>query len=554
MRNPKALAIAVTFVTAAACGSGGGGGDDAPPTLVIKPFDAVLTVGPGAPATQAYTATLVGSDGSVLEDVTADTSFTVDLQGLGDFAGPTFTATGVRGGRAIVTGSHGDTTTQANLTVRFQQVIVTPGTPADAPDHFGGAADPNLAPTWAYPENGVLVPPNLTLLDYQWNAAGGADLFELHFQNDLTDILVYTSTPSYQADLAGWGGLAYTNRGADVPIQLRATIYAGGGVGTAAPMQIGFAEQDVAGGIYYWAASSQAIIRFDFGNPTQLPEEFYTAAMAGGRCVSCHVVSRDGTKMALNLYVEADPYGSGILDIASRTLIADNNYKAVFQTYSPDGGRMVTSWNGVLSLRDGSTAADLGPVPTGGFATQPDWSVDGSRLTYVTAPGGNDRAFTSGAIVTQSWDGTAFGPVETIVPAGVENNFKPTFAPDGSWIVFNKSTGDSDVDPDARLVAVRVSDHQVVELDRASGPTGSMDSWARWSPFVQTWRGGTLMWFTFSSSRAYGNRLPAGRPQIWMTAFDPANPTDPAFPPLWVPFQDMATGNHIAQWTTRIIE
>ena len=48
----------------------------------------------------------------------------------------------------------------------------------------------------------------------------------------------------------------------------------------------------------------------------------------------------------------------------------------------------------------------------------------------------------------------------------------------------------------------------------------------------------------------------AGRPQIWMAAFFPdraANAQDPSAPSFWLPFQDIATSNHIAQWTEQII-
>jgi hypothetical protein len=73
---------------------------------------------------------------------------------------------------------------------------------------------------------------------------------------------------------------------------------------------------------------------------------------------------------------------------------------------------------------------------------------------------------------------------------------------------------------------------------------------------AQNYRGKKLMWLTFSSRRAYGLHLPAGQTaQIWMVAFDPdaaAKGQDPSFPAFWLPFQDMASGNHIAQWVTTV--
>ena len=53
------------------------------------------------------------------------------------------------------------------------------------------------------------------------------------------------------------------------------------------------------------------------------------------------------------------------------------------------------------------------------------------------------------------------------------------------------------------------------------------------------------------------NRLAAGTtPQIWMAAFDPEaakQGKDASFPGFWLPFQDIASGNHIAQWVTRVV-
>jgi hypothetical protein len=80
---------------------------------------------------------------------------------------------------------------------------------------------------------------------------------------------------------------------------------------------------------------------------------------------------------------------------------------------------------------------------------------------------------------------------------------------------------------------------------------------------VQTYKGGTILWLTFSSTRDYGTRLvnsvrdPKGRnPQIWMAAIDPAKLAaglDPSYPAFRLPFQDLATNNHIAQWTEKAV-
>jgi hypothetical protein len=64
------------------------------------------------------------------------------------------------------------------------------------------------------------------------------------------------------------------------------------------------------------------------------------------------------------------------------------------------------------------------------------------------------------------------------------------------------------------------------------------------------------MWVTFSSRRDYGLRLAGtNRAQIWMAAIDPAKAelTDPSHAAFWLPFQDIKTGNHIAQWAETVV-
>ena len=50
--------------------------------------------------------------------------------------------------------------------------------------------------------------------------------------------------------------------------------------------------------------------------------------------------------------------------------------------------------------------------------------------------------------------------------------------------------------------------------------------------------------------RAFGVRSAAGaRPQLWMAAFFPDRASgERSSPAFRLPFQDLATGNHIAQW------
>ncbi len=117
------------------------------------------------------------------------------------------------------------------------------------------------------------------------------------------------------------------------------------------------------------------------------------------------------------------------------------------------------------------------------------------------------------------------------------------------------------------MVDTGLPTHSAVALANANrrGPTDTVsnltNSWPRVSPFTSHVGGRLVYWVTFSSNRNCGVRLVGqDRLQLWMVAVavpDGEMPTplmgDPSFSPFWLPFQDIATGNHIAQWTRTIV-
>jgi hypothetical protein len=60
-----------------------------------------------------------------------------------------------------------------------------------------------------------------------------------------------------------------------------------------------------------------------------------------------------------------------------------------------------------------------------------------------------------------------------------------------------------------------------------------------------------------SSKRNFGVRLVnQARPQIWMSPFFPDQAqmsVDPSGAPFRLPFQDITSDNHIAQWTEKVV-
>ena len=177
-----------------------------------------------------------------------------------------------------------------------------------------------------------------------------------------------------------------------------------------------------------------------------------------------------------------------------------------------------------------------------------------------------------------TYDGADWSGSAVIVPnESGKNRYYPSFSPDGSLLIFNESqcnsgeTGsecDADADPTSSLWIVPAAPGNTpVRLDNANAPgvadqgqTDLTNSFPKWSPFVfrrNQEQGARLEWLTFSSRRKYGLRSPNGGDMlIWMVAVEPDKALageDPSSAAFAIPYQDLDTSNHIAQWTERII-
>jgi hypothetical protein len=98
------------------------------------------------------------------------------------------------------------------------------------------------------------------------------------------------------------------------------------------------------------------------------------------------------------------------------------------------------------------------------------------------------------------------------------------------------------------------------------GDSALMDTYPKPAPFMISHRGKSIGWFTVGSQRRAGLRKsfphgsvvgdPASQALLWMFALD-AGATragqDGSYPGFFLPFQDLTTSNHMAQWTQRIV-
>ena len=441
-----------------------------------------------------------------------------------------------------------------------------------------------------------------------------------------------------------WDYIAQSNKGGDpVDIIVRATDANGSCVATSqTKVSISFAEEDLNGGVYYWqsvaigAASGAAggIFRYDFGKRGQTPEAFLAPipGTTNNRCIGCHFLSRDGVKMT---YGNDDPDADDeytdlkttLMDVATKTAAALN--QPGFQALAPDHSLVVASdgikkLTNAFKLFDGNTGGAAAPATvSSGSArgTQPDYSADGTKVVFVqpanftfSPMGGykengiDDNHFTGGSLFTMSANGTTFGTPQPLLMSSGENNYYPAFSPDGNFVIFNRvplsgnagdcvnttttagsCPNDSFSNMNARIFLMPAAGGTPVDLANINGTTPLENSWPRFAPTVQNYKGHQIAWITFASTRDYGDvvrntAMVSGvpqhlcyppespenasgnknviedpsclQPQLWMAAIDltaAAGGVDSSFPAFWLPFQDAKAHNHIAQWVVQLV-
>jgi hypothetical protein len=557
--------------------------DDARATLSIDPAASEL-VHDGVGGMQTFSATLTYPDG-VTRDVSGETAFAIS--GVdGRFTYNTVTVFGA--GRAVIEARWNDKVTTAELIAKLDVVRVDPGLSPSAPELFGGASDLSRAPVTVYPAAGIVMPRNLGGFETHWIDSSDNDTFEVSLRGEYARFRLYVpggnglASAGPHASWAEFGGSewdAVTAGGNEVEYQVRGVRAANPQwVGTGPVRRVVVTNETMEGAIYYWSsplpieapcAGTCGIFRHDMTQPGSAPEEYLTNNQTNGRCVGCHVLSRDGNHMAVTYHNGTDPISATLLDVPSRSLQAEQS-RWGFGTFTPDGSQFLSVEEGKIVVRSTVDQAVLATMVSAGQATQPDLSPDGAKLVYVR-PGVfmEDWRFDKASVYVRSYDQAtgSFGPEQPLVVAsgGNENNYYPSWSPDGQWILFNRGTGSAYNDTQASVWVVK-ADGSLPPVPLSSGnlSNGLTNSWPRWAPFAQT--SGAIaepmFWITVSSKRDVGVRLiNRGRaeddkvPQLWMFPFYPerASSGDPSVAAFRLPFQEFTLRNHIAQWTERIV-
>lgn len=403
-------------------------------------------------------------------------------------------------------------------------IVQCPGCPAfpglgtDASSACGTMAqDPQLV----YPPDQVLLPPNMNVIEVQFQPGANNSLFEIDFENAVTDVRLetqcnpITSTRgaatggcSFDLDPTDWNDVAMQNAGGDpVTVTVRGAPADLSCVAGSNSRQIKFAAQPLMGGIYYWqsmtvngvAGKTGGIFRKDFGNQDPTPEPFLTPTAQSNKCVGCHYLSRDGAKMVVGTddADSDDELGDDhffLYDVATRAPTMLMNAKGFAAWRGSDHGEFACSDGaGMANMPellqfDGTTgqagtAATFGSVAglTGKRVTNPDWSADGS-MVYFTATTAITGVMTTAGTYNNKDDihgengsiwqvpvtatGTFGTPAEIVTPGtATENDYYPSISPDGTSLIFDRAVGtagnlaslDSYNNPGAALYAMTVS-------------------------------------------------------------------------------------------------
>ena len=574
-------------------------------TMRIDPADSTITVQRGQSASVPFRA-FATMEGSATEvDITSRTVFYVpDNYLVGSFpadGSPTFTTRlpvaatdppqrgGVLTVQAQAANSQGPiTTVTTTLTVKIVDVIqpaagtpaATPDIPADPGSVFQGTEDTTLAPTLVYPNDGVLLPPNLGTFEIHFlPGAQPNELYEISLQSTFSDERFYTrcyADPTQfvggacvqELDAATVNILFESNRGQDaIQLSVRGANEAGQ-FGQAAQASIQIASDSVNGAVYYWTASSPPrIMRFDFGSqtglapalqPGDLPNDANTNPNGGTRCVGCHALSRDGNRMAasdgssnqgylvyLNDLTLPRTATSNWLTVDGRNTGAASQNKILLASFNPDGSEFVavapsndtTAQPPELLFHDGVTGLRKttpdGTLALGFTPTYPDWSPDGGSIALTHIYGANNATITFQeggiSIITQGAAGWNLPPVEVVPHVAGTSSYNATFVPDSSFLLYSQTvrqTGDAALavdgysDPAAKTWAVvPMAGATPVALDRANA-AGVVDTLtladSRAAALQQNLAAGELM-NTFARAAPFASTSQNGDKLFWFT-------------------------------------
>jgi hypothetical protein len=491
-------------------------GTPADPVLRIEPAEIDVDVELGVPRTVPIE---VFADG---ERITA----TVALEGaaLGSVDANAFVASGSIAGRAQLAATYAGVTSRAPVRVKLHvQRFVN--APAEAPQWFRAATE-TIVDAALEPGDGAVLPPNLGRLDVHFAAADTDDLHELSVTAPDLDLRVYAAGAPGARTIAltpmEWFAIAESNLGAAAQLDVRSMRTSAREHVRASGALLAIAELPIARELMFTGrvggSTDQAQMwSYELAAARTTP---WIANMPAGNCLGCHVaLSKDGRRIAAGGSVGG--VGSGlVMDVWTRTYAATPSAAIgnwIAAAYDPFGNLVSTS-QGRMTIRDGTTALPLHQVATEIPAGQPAVSNSGELLAFAGGP--IDSYTTNPAqlelrVQPYSPNGV-LGPSRVLVEQVAGETVKtPEFSPDDEWLVYTKlrATGPT-------LYARRTdASEPAIELVAAA-------DYGRFASPLQTTRAGgdaePMAWLVMKRYSPVGARAQGAVGQLWAAAFFPA--------------------------------
>ncbi len=500
-----------------------------------------------------------------------------------------------------------------------EEPIIDDGLPDDIADLFEGAVGSDTGgPCLAEPTLEAMVPRNWTPLYFEWQPPAEQNVFELRLsvENQVNDLVVYTTASSFAMSAQMWMWLSAHSAGLDVELSLRGATLEGGAL-TAGPLlgasgAIHLAPVDAPGSVVYWAASSgTSFDGFMIGDPSPVTVLTPTSAgttSTGGEttCISCHTSSPDGE---LIVYSRDADDGTRAIDIRmvdgsggpdpsvispsalamlgrhkqTVPLLSEAHYEAddavalsvfIHPTHTLNLSEIIwtdlhatdeNAW-GILPRTPGDTRQ----------ATSPAWSRDGSRVAYVSSDTAGEGVIASGEmdVYVVPYNDKAGGSAEPLAGASEPDyeEFYPVYSPNDAWVAFNRHDQplvNSYNQPAAEVFIVPGEGGTAVRLQANDPPTctgltspGLTNSWPRWAPTAEEHGGLRYYWLVFSSKRRLAENANPGDPPIpqlyiaaVVTELDGQSETlVQDYPALYVRSQNPNENNHTPAWENFVVD
>ncbi|MAQ17872.1 MAG: hypothetical protein CMN30_24125 [Sandaracinus sp.] len=544
-------------------------------SLAIQPAAPSLVV-TGAPASITLMGEVTYDDGST---AVATGFWSIDSARLGtiDATSGEFTATGDLSGTVEVSLEAMGLMATETLTITVERTVIVEGAPADSAARFDAApvATVDVAAREAgllYPLDAALFPKNVYAADLQWERGVEGDLYRVRMQIpgvSATAYLAHTGAAfGYDWPVAGdiWRALAEAAPETSVSLTVDRLEAASGEVVPGTVRSFRFADASIRGSLYYWDLANGRIQRIR-GDGTGL-EAFMPSPPArpsdGSRCVACHTVSRDGTRMAAEMWSGGGP--GAIFDLTADlsgdpapTVVAPGITAFLTASFSPDNDRLVANAGNELFLMDGNTGARL---PAGGAglpatgSAHPTWSPDGTQIAYAMNTNGSWGVdFTAADLgIIDVTGADTFAAPRVIHPGAGRVVARPTWSPDSNLLAIQYGTNSRiDNGGTAYPGTVRLVSRDGVNVWNLETLNAGVEN--NYDPNFSPFDEGGYFWLAFVSTRDYGNAQSgtrgSGRRQLWVAAVsNAATPgADPSFVPYWLPQQNRLEQNMAAYWT-----